>query len=173
MPFNQQMSIPVELTLRKFPEGVRLCTLPVREVEQLHQGEKFSFAGDLQPGDNPLKNLRGDLWDIALKVEPGTAGVITLNVRGTLIQFDVKSRKLSCMGSAATIELIDGCVAVHVLVDRSSIEIFTADGRKNMAFCFLPPQNNQTLVLSCEGGTAKIKQLDVWSLASTWRKAKQ
>ncbi len=172
MPFNQQMSIPAELTLRTFPEGVRLCTLPVREVEQLRQGVKLSFAGELKPGENPLKNLRGELWDVALKVEPRAAEAITLNVRGTPIQFDVKTRKLSCLGSTATIELIDGCLALRVLVDRASIEIFTADGRANMAFCFLPPQDNQTLALSCGGGTAKIKRLDVWPMASTWPKAK-
>ena len=173
MPFNQQMSIPAELTLRKFPEGVRLCTLPVREVDQLREDEKFSYAGELKPGDNPLKHLRGDLWDIALKVEPGSAEAITLNIRGAPINFNVKTRKLSCLGSSANIELIDGCLALRVLVDRSSIEVFTADGRVNMAFCFLPPKDNQTLEFTCSGGNARIKSLDVWHMASVWRKAKQ
>ena len=170
MPFNQQMSIPAELTLRTFPEGVRLCTLPVREVERLRQDTKVSFAGQLKPGENPLKNLRGELWDLALKVELGTAEAITLNVRGTPLQFDAKTRKLSCLGHAATIDLIDGCLALRVLVDRASIEVFTADGRTNMAFCFLPPKDNQSLALSCNGGSARIKQCDVWSMASTWPK---
>ncbi len=173
MPFNQQMSIPAELTLRTFPEGVRLCTLPVREIEQLHEGETTLIAGELKPGKNPLKNLRGELWDMALKVEPGTAEAITLNVRSTPIQFDAKTHKLSCLGHTATIELIDGCLTLRVLVDRSSIEIFTADGRANMAFCFLPPKDNQTLDFSCKGGLAKIKQFDMWPMASTWSKAKR
>lgn len=36
MPFNQQMSIPRELTLRTTPEGPRLFTEPISELAQLH-----------------------------------------------------------------------------------------------------------------------------------------
>jgi sucrose-6-phosphate hydrolase SacC (GH32 family) len=170
MPFNQQMSLPVELSLRTFPEGVRLCTSPVREIEQLRRGKMVAFKGELRPGGNPLRGVVGDLFEIALKAEPGTAGEIELNVRGTPIRFDVKSRKLSCLGRSATIELIEGCLALRVLVDRSSIEIFTDDGRANMAFCFLPPPGDESLALACSGGIAKIARLGVWHLASTWPK---
>ena len=43
MPFNQQMSLPVSLALRTFSAGVRLCTLPVKEIEALRTGEKFAW----------------------------------------------------------------------------------------------------------------------------------
>jgi sucrose-6-phosphate hydrolase SacC (GH32 family) len=173
MPFNQQMSVPVALTLRTFPEGVRLCTLPVREIERLRQGKMLAFQGDLKPGDNPLSGVSGDLFDIALEAEPGTAREIGLSVRGTPIQFEVKSRKLSCLGHSATVELIKGRLALRVLVDRASIEIFTDDGRSNMAFCFLPPPDDQSLALSCRGGNATIEKLGVWRLTSTWAKSPQ
>ena len=115
--------------------------------------------------------MRGELFDINLAAEPGTAGEIVLTVRGTPIRFNVKTRQLSCLGRTATIELIDGRLALRVLVDRSSIEIFTADGRANLAFCFLPPVDNQTLSLSCVGGNAAIVHLDDCALASTWPKS--
>ncbi|MFO0910412.1 MAG: glycoside hydrolase family 32 protein [Isosphaeraceae bacterium] len=35
MPFNQQMCIPVELTLRETPDGLRMFAFPVREVDAL------------------------------------------------------------------------------------------------------------------------------------------
>ena len=47
MPFNQQMSFPVELTLRTLPDGIRLCREPVREIELLHTGTRTWPAGDL------------------------------------------------------------------------------------------------------------------------------
>ena len=47
MPFNQQMSFPVELTLRTLPEGIRLCREPVAEIELLHAGTRNWPAGDL------------------------------------------------------------------------------------------------------------------------------
>ena len=160
MPFNQQMSLPVRLTLRTFPEGVRLCTLPVREVDRLHAGEKFTFSGQLKPGDNPLQAVRGELFDINLAAEPGTAGEIVLTVRGTPIRFNVKTRQLSCLGRTATIELIDGRLALRVLVDRSSIEIFTADGRATWLFasCHL-----STTRPSPFRASAETRQSSIWT----------
>ncbi len=171
MPFNQQMSVPVELTLRKFSEGLRLCTLPVREIDCLRQGAKFSFQGVLKPSDNPLESLRGELFDIRLQVEPGSAREIGLDIRGTPIRFDVQQRRLSCLGHVVAIELADGCLPLRILVDRSSIEVFSGDGRANLAFCFLPPRDNRALVLFAAGGPANVRLLDVWRLDSVWPKA--
>jgi sucrose-6-phosphate hydrolase SacC (GH32 family) len=170
MPFNQQMSLPVDLTLRTFPEGVRLCTHPVKEVDALHTAAKKSFDGVLRPGENPLAGVCGDLFDIQLKIEPGAAKTITLNVRGTPIVYDVKSRRLSALGTSAVVDLVEGSLALRVFLDRSSIEVFTADGRVNMAYCFLPPEDNKTLSISSEGGDATIRSLDVWEMNSVWPK---
>ena len=105
MPFNQQMSLPVALTLRTFPEGVRLCTLPVKEVESLRTGEEFAWQGTLKAGENPLAKISGELFDIELAIEPGTAKEVGLNVRGTPIRYDVKAKRLSCLGTSAPVEL--------------------------------------------------------------------
>ena len=88
------------LTLRTFPEGVRLCTLPVKEIESLHKGEKFACSGTLKPGENPLAGISGDLFDIELKIEPGTAKRSALNVRGTPIVTTSRAKQLSCLGNA-------------------------------------------------------------------------
>ncbi len=170
MPFNQQMSLPVELTLRTFPEGVRLCTHPVKEIDSLHKEKKKSIDGALKPGENPLAGISGDLFDIQLKIEPAAANTITLNLRGTPIVYDVKSKRLSAMGTSAVVDLVESSLGLRVLVDRSSIEIFTADGRVNMAYCFLPPRDNKSLSISSEGGETTIRSLNVWELNSAWLK---
>ncbi len=170
MPFNQQMSLPVELSLRTFPEGVRLCTHPVEEVDSLHKEGKKSFEGVLKPGRNPLAGVSGDLFDIQLKIEPGTAKTIALDIRGTPIVYDVQDKRLTALGTSAVVDLTEGSLAMRVLVDRASIEIFTADGRVEMAYCFLPPEGNKTLSISSEGGEATIRSLDVWELNSVWPK---
>lgn len=194
MPFNQQMSTPATLTLKTFPEGVRLCTLPIREIETL-RGKHTPWKGTLQPGGTLTSGAVGKLFDIELRVEPGTATAVTLNVRGTPIEYNVKEKTLSCLGKSAKVDLASGVLALRVLVDRSSIEIFAADGRVNMAYCFLPPAENKSvatpgkssgeitvsngpkssvvdagnLTLSAQGGEAKAS-MDVWELKSTWTK---
>ncbi len=170
MPFNQQMSLPVSLTLRTFPEGVRLCTLPVKEVESLRAGEKFAWQGTLKAGDNPLAIISGELFDIQLAVEPGTAREVGLTIRGTPIRYDVKAKRLNCLGTSAPVDLSEGSLKVRVLVDRSSIEIFASEGRVNMAYGFLPPEDNKTVAAFVEGGEATVQSLEAWQLKSAWAK---
>ena len=92
-----------------------------------------------------------------------------LNVRGTPIQYHVKEKRQSrCLGTSAPLAPVDGCLSLRVLVDRSSIEIFTADGRVNMAYCFLPPPDNRNLAVTAQNGNAAVRTLDVWQLKSIW-----
>jgi fructan beta-fructosidase len=167
MPFNQQLSIPVTLALRTFPEGVRLCTWPVKEFDRLH-GKHHRWAGTLKPDQNPLANVQDELFDVRLEIEPASAAEVGLNIRGVPIQYNVKEQTLSCMDSTAPVKLTDGRLTLRVLVDRTSIEIFAAEGRVNMAYCFLPTADNKTLAVYTKGGQANVRALDVWQLKSTW-----
>jgi fructan beta-fructosidase len=170
MPFNQQMSFPVTLTLHTFPEGVRLCSLPVRELDSLHGRQHAWDDFALRPGENPLANVTGELFDIRLDVKPGAATEVCLDIRGTPIQYQVKDKRLSCLGKSAPVELADGRLAMQILVDRSSLEIFADDGRVNMAYCFLPPGDNKRLAVTARGGEATVQSLKVWELKSVWPK---
>ena len=167
MPFNQQMSVPVVLSLRTFPEGVRICTLPVKELDTLH-GKRHAWKGLLRPGDNPLAEVGGDLFDIRLAVEPGKASEVGLKIRGVDVQYRVREKTLSCMGKSAPVELVDGRLTIQALVDRTSIELFAADGRVNMAYCFRPAEQDKGLTVYAKDGDASVQSLDVWELKSTW-----
>ena len=93
---------------------------------------------------------------------------VGLIVRGTPIRYDVKAKQLTCLGTSAPVELSEGTLTLRVLVDRSTIEIFAADGRVNMAYGFLPPEGNKSLAVFAGGGAAAVQSLDVWELKSTW-----
>jgi fructan beta-fructosidase len=167
MPFNQQLTFPTELTLRTFPEGVRLCTLPIREIDRLH-GRHFSWKGKLQPGSNPLQASQGELFDIRLTIEPAQAAEAGIIVRGVPIRYNATAGTLTCLEKSAPVALNGGILTLQVLVDRASIEIFAAEGRVNMAFCFLPPEENKSLAVYAAGGEANIRALDVWDLKSIY-----
>jgi fructan beta-fructosidase len=167
MPFNQQMTFPAELTLRAFPEGLRLCARPVREIESLWD-TRFEWSGTLEPGADPLRTVNGDLFDIRLSLEPAKAAAAGLVVRGVPIRYDVISGMLSCLDKSAPVGLSGGRLDLRILVDRSSIEIFAADGRVSMAFCFLPPDTDKSLSLFAQGGAATVRGLDVWKLKSIY-----
>jgi fructan beta-fructosidase len=64
MPFNQQMVIPVELTLRKTADGPRMFAEPVRELAGLHGKEKTWSNVAMAANENPLADVRGTRDDL-------------------------------------------------------------------------------------------------------------
>ena len=180
MPFNQQMTFPVELTLRTFPDGIRLCREPVREIELLHAGTRAWPAGDLaemaaerfqqrfesgEISSYAVTNLHesesrlvladeGDLFDVRMEIEVEAKG-FTIEVQGHSVEYDAERQTLSCLGKAAALRTIDGRVGLHLLIDRTSLEIFGNQGEVSMSFCFLPAAANHRLALKAYGGSVR------------------
>ncbi|MHC4146333.1 MAG: glycoside hydrolase family 32 protein [Planctomycetota bacterium] len=168
MPFNQQMSIPCELTLRTFPGGIRLCRVPVRELKNI-RGPLSSWRNlELKPGANPLSKISGELFEIKSEIELGTAGRFGFGLRGNELLYTVKNKTLSCKGEKLTIRPVNGRIKLHILVDRTSIEVFVNDGRMSLFRCFPLDTQNKSLEVFARGGQAGVKRLDVWKLKSIW-----
>ena len=168
MPFNQQMSIPCELTLREFPEGVRLCRAPVREIKKL-RGAEYSWNNTaLWPGENLLADISGQLFEIQCEIELRTASEVGFNLRGTPLLYNVEEKVLSCKDKKIQLTPANGRIRLHILLDRTSIEIFPNDGRMTMHFCFPLDANNTSVDVYAHGGRAKIKTLNLWKLKSIW-----
>ena len=168
MPFNQQMSVPCEMTLRTTPQGLRIFRMPVAEIEKLRAKEHKLADLALPPGENPLKDLQGELLDIRAEIELGQAEEVGFKLRGQEIVYKVKARQLTCLGRSAPMEPIDGRIRLAILLDRTSIEVFGNDGRVPMTTCFLPKADKSVEVFA-RGGAAKIISLAVYELKSAWR----
>jgi len=168
MPFNQQMSIPCELTLRTFPEGIRLCLVPVREIKKL-RGKRYSWKDTpLKPGQNLLSGISGGLFEIQSEVELGDAREVGFTLRGTPVVYNVGDKTLSCKDKKVNLTPVDKKIKLHILIDRTSIEIFSNEGRMPIFLCFPLDTNNTSLEVFARGGQAKIRSLRVWKLKSTW-----
>jgi sucrose-6-phosphate hydrolase SacC (GH32 family) len=167
MPFNQQMTVPAELTLRETHDGLRLFRSPVRELESLRTNHHSMDAGPAE-GGNPLAEVAGDLFDIVAEIKPGTAKRVTMTIRGTPLVFDAERKELKLLDKTAPLEPIDGKIRLRVLVDRASIEVFGNDGLITMSSCFVPPDNAKSPPLSLKGDGAEVGSLDVWNLKSCW-----
>jgi len=168
MPFNQQMSFPVELTLRTFPEGIRLCRLPVREIEAI--GDKVHTWQDqaLTPGKNLIPETQHDLFDIEMEVALGTAAAVGAVVQGTDLKYDCGAKKLTYLGKQIPLEPADGRLKLRLLVDRTSLEIFDDTGKMSASFCFLPEACDVPLEFYVAEGTATLAALTVHELRSAW-----
>ncbi|HUV62996.1 MAG TPA: GH32 C-terminal domain-containing protein [Sedimentisphaerales bacterium] len=174
MPFNQQMTFARELTLHQDAEGPRLHIRPAREIENI-RGRHFSKRNTrLRPGDNPLAELGGDLLEIRTRLKLGSAQEIHLGLGSVTMEYDATSRNLSCLNKSALLSpMEDQTLELHVLVDRTSVEIFANQGRVAMSFCVLPEQLQGGFSLLAHGGEADVSELDVYHLRSIWPQSKE
>jgi len=168
MPFNQQMSIPCELTLRTFPEGVRLCRVPVREIRNI-RAERHNLKNlTIKPGEDPLAGISGELFEIRTVIDTGQASEVGFVLRGTELTYKVEDKTLRCKDKQLKVEPSDGKIRLHILVDRTSIEIFANKGRYSMFLCFPLDAGNKSLQMFARDGKATVQRLNVWQLKSIW-----
>jgi sucrose-6-phosphate hydrolase SacC (GH32 family) len=168
MPFNQQMSIPREVSLRSTGQGIRLFQTPVEELAGL-RGESVSGSNlSIEAANARLATLSGDLFDFSAVLDAGGARSVSLDVRGTRILWSPSDGTLSCKGKTVKLDGITNKLDLRVLVDRTSLEIFAAEGRYVMSFCFRPSPRETTLTLHASGGAPMVERLSLHEMNSIW-----
>jgi fructan beta-fructosidase len=168
MPFNQQMTVPVELTLRPAADGLRLFANPARELAGLRKKSQPTVERTVEPGHPFHQDLGSDLLEIELEAQVGSDAGLTLTVRGVPITFDGRKQQLICRDVTAPLAPAAGNVTLHVLVDRGSVEIFANDGRIALSKGILVDSQAGGYTISAEGAPVHIQRLDVHELSSVW-----
>ncbi|MHC4184871.1 MAG: GH32 C-terminal domain-containing protein [Planctomycetota bacterium] len=57
-----------------------------------------------------------------------------------------------CFGQAGFLKMTGGRIKLHLLVDRTSLELFVNDGLLSMSSCILPNDDDKSLALFSCGG---------------------
>ncbi|WP_337176560.1 glycoside hydrolase family 32 protein [Paludisphaera sp.] len=167
--FNQQMALPVELTLRTTEDGPRLFAEPVEELKSLRTGSRELGGETLEPGaDNPLAGESGDLFEIEAEFRPGSAKFLEFNLRGTPLIYDVERQDVVCKQVRTFVPQVDGVVRLQVFVDRGSVEVFANRGRTMISVAAIPGDEDRSLGVAAEGGPVELEKLTVHALKSTW-----
>jgi sucrose-6-phosphate hydrolase SacC (GH32 family) len=169
MPFNQQLLFPVELTLHTTDEGLRMFAYPVKEIESIHGKEHTWSNALLEPGQNILSDITGELFDIDAQFEIRDADEFGFLINGFSVKYNIGKNELSCGRSKAKLKPIDGKIRLRILVDRVSIEVFANDGRIYMPIRAIPEGDQKGLEIFTKGGSIKISSLKVHELKSIWQ----
>lgn len=162
MPFNQQVSLPCELSLHRTDDGLRMYRTPVRELENLARN-RHSWPTRVLPASSPWRI--GTAWpllritcDITLTPE----GELALDVCGTRIT--VTSDRIAVLdGEQPTITAL---TKLDIVVDTTSVEVFANDGEASLTACVQPGHYDLTLTASVADCT--VGNLDVVELDSIW-----
>ena len=168
MPFNQQMTVPAELSLHSSGEGPRLRMLPVAELEALRTRTHEWSGLPLDGHRNPLEAIAADLLDLEAEFPVAAGTVIRLQMRGFSITYDTDTETLSSCGTATRLPPVDGALRLRVLLDRTSIEVFANDGRVYLPRVIFPDARERSIGITCEPGTTTATCLRVHELRSSW-----
>jgi fructan beta-fructosidase len=171
MPFNQQMTIPVELTLRSTKDGPRMFAEPVKEIANLRKGG-HAAKDDKLAGEHVLPG-QGDLLHLAAEFELGNAREVGFLIRGVPVRYDVKKHLLSCRKTSAPLAPNKGKISMEILVDRGSLEVFGNRGRVAISSGGILTKENQKLKIFSTGGTANVRNLAIGELRSAWNNSKE
>jgi fructan beta-fructosidase len=166
MPFNQMMTFPVELSLRTTDDGVRLFAEPVDELDKLRDAKQVEENDVAVSAEAPLEvKTSGDLFEVKLDIELGTAEKVGLEFADVKVVYDVGEAKLN----DAPLKPVDGVVTMQILIDRSSIEVFANGGRAYLFNGIEAAGAVEAMKVTATGGEAKVVSLVVTSLKSAWQ----
>jgi len=168
MPFNQQFTIPVELTLHSTAEGPRMRMNPIKELETLRTKTHKWTDLTLKPAANPLAEIKGDLFDVEVEFKPAADTQAVFDLRGEKVVYDAKNKMLSCGRVRTTLKPVKGLIQLRILLDRTSIEVFGNSGRVYIPRRVLPKDDNRSLSASVAKGEVKASFLRVHELKSAW-----
>lgn len=169
MPFNQSMTIPLELRLISTASGPRMTFAPIQELQSLRGAHTHYAEHPLKPGGK-IELPDYELLELRTEIAPGSADVLTIEWRGSTIEYLRKTEQLRIGDRSAQAPLRNGLLRLTIYGDRTGLEIFASDG-----LCYMPLPINfaadkQKLTIDAHGGPAEIKSLDIYKLNSAWPK---
>lgn len=169
-PFNQQMSIPCELKLRRLSEGLRICLTPVKEVELVREfGYSHKPTVVTEFDKNVLADVKSELLEVQAEIGVMDAKEFGFDLRGNELLYDVTEKKMTCCDLETQVKPVEGVIKLHILVDRASIEVFVNDGERSMFKCSPLDTENLSLGFFARGGNVKLERINIWQLRSVWR----
>ena len=185
-PWRGAMTIPRSVALRKADGGFRLIQSPVEGLKSLRRGHSSLPARQVPAGEIrlDLDGIPGNALEIIAEFEPHDAAEFGLKVRRgrleeTLVGVDRKSETVfvdrSRSGAVAfsphfagrhsrRLSLGSGLIRLHVLVDATSVEVFTDGGLAVLTDQIFPDPASRGVSVYSAGGTARLVSLEVMEL---------
>lgn len=189
-PWRSAMSVARELRLRSTPDGLRLVQYPVRELERLRgKRERLGQTSIAKANawlsqrqtDNPLLELRTEVETgsrpepfelllhtgpkevTALRYDPAQSQLALDRSRSGRVDFHPKFKDPQVAPLAPT----GGRIALHILLDTSSVEVFANHGEIVLTSLILPEAGPRRFEFRSPSPTLRLHHLELHELNST------
>lgn len=183
-------SLPRELSLRRRADGLTLVQRPIGELSRWRHAGTTTSKVAVGPIPSPLIGLVEAPLELRLTIDPGTARRLSLSIRATgdsagppeetSVVYDRPAATLSVDRTRsgrvdfherfpgrqdAPLRLADGApLALAIVLDRSSIEVFADDGAVVITDRIFRTAGRRRLEIQAEGGTATVTKMESWRL---------
>lgn len=181
-------SIPRNLNLKTFAEGIRMTQQPVEQLQTL-RGQPVSICRSLVVGTHQLEKFvpKENVYELDATFSTDVSNTFGLNLcvgdgRKVTISYDTDSHQLlidrtHCSNVSITkfnrmayaqVEPIENKIRMRLFVDKSSVELFTNDGKEVFSLLTYPGETQTGIELfALKKGTRM--ELKGWVLNSVWR----
>ncbi|AJE53918.1 MULTISPECIES: GH32 C-terminal domain-containing protein [Paenibacillus] len=178
--------LPLSVYLR---DDGRLGIEPIQELQSLRGPKRLSLRDQSLAETNvQLRNVHGDMLEIQLELEPGSAKKFGIKVRctpdgeeETLLYYDWNQAMLLVDRSKTTLhpgekcggvqggklELLGENLKLHIYLDRSMVEVY-ANGLKSLTTRVYPSRMDALGLEIWGDGEPFVKSLDIWDMQSIW-----
>ncbi|MBP1662946.1 MAG: hypothetical protein H6Q19_86 [Bacteroidetes bacterium] len=183
-------SLPRELSLKTFADGIRLVQQPIPALKKLRNDSvivtnKSVVNTQTLTEFTPLYNYYE--IDAVFNVTTGANFGLNLCVSGTnkvVLGYDASSSNLyldrtksgnvafsSAFPNVITTPLLpdNGQIKLHIYIDQSSIEVFANDGVRVMSSLIYPDTSSKLIQLFSTNGTTNVQSLKAYNLKSIWK----
>lgn len=177
MPFNQQMSIPVELTLNGNHQDMRLSRWPISEITSLYENTTAIHEATADQDHSFKIQSDATCFDISFDLPRSDAKTVYIIIRGQALTIDWSTNEITFEGARKNKVVpernrvplpVKKSNSLRLLVDKTSIELFLDHGEISASFCYLPDAYIDPIVFYCYEGRQPIQNLKLHEMKSIW-----
>lgn len=188
-------SIPRDLSLKKFSEGIRLVQTPIPELKQIRQ-KPVRIQNAKISGTHPIATYAPfspakNVYEIDAafnKINP--TAIFGFNIcvdnklnRKLILKYDASSSRLSIDRTHCTDTVINDSFPVivstnvalennrlrlHIFVDQSTVEVFTSEGKTVFSMLTYPGTSQVGVEVFSLNGITNLSKFTGWQLHSIW-----
>jgi levanase/fructan beta-fructosidase len=164
MPFNNMMLFPNELSLKTTTEGVRLYSVPAREIALLHNKKHEWKNASVDEVNKGLSGVKGGIYHGVLDFELDKGLGMELHYKGApIIYYDGNYNSFNHINYIND-DPKSFRFKVEFIIDRTSIEAFMDNGKLFISDA-LKYKSDEGLKLI---GGIKVHSLELYELNSIW-----
>ena len=184
-PWRGLFSIPRELRLRKYSEGLRFVQEPVRELIGIRQPLYHVIGTDVATVNSELNEVEMDIaGEIQAEFVIDTARefgikICTSDAEETVIGYDTQAQEIfldrrRAGDNAFSVIFVAvhrapllperGKINMHIFVDSCSVEVFANDGKIVISDLIFPHSQNINIEFFTRDGDVHLNKVNIWKL---------